>query len=219
MTKGIASWGWSTVPQKHMNGRVFWYTLPKVIGGGSTINAQLYNRGNKLDFDEWRQQGCEGWSYEDVLPYFLRAEGYPGAKDRYHNKDGPLGVGDPLATLPICEAFIRAGEELGIPHNHDFNGDKQDGLGYYQLTQRDARRSSVVTAYLKPAMARPNLTVRRDVFVSRIIVESGRATAVEVAGRDRQRTARGRPRDCRLLRRDRLAAAAACCPASAPPIT
>ena len=109
MTKGIASWGWSTVPQKHMQNRVLRFTQAKVIGGGSSINAQLYNRGNALDFNEWRQLGCEGWSYEDVLPYFKRAEDFERPADYYHSKGGPLGVSDPRSSLPICEAFFRRG--------------------------------------------------------------------------------------------------------------
>ncbi len=141
MTKGIASWGWSTVPQKHMNGRVLRFTQAKVIGGGSSINAQLYNRGNRLDFEEWRQKGCEGWSYEDVLPYFKRAEDFEGGADEFHGIGGPIGVSYPRSSLPICEAFIAAAGQLGIPHNKDMNGASQDGVGYYQVTQKNARRS------------------------------------------------------------------------------
>ncbi len=134
MTKGIASWGWSTVPQKHMNDRVLRFTQAKVIGGGSSINAQVYNRGNRLDFDEWRQSGCAGWSYDDVLPYFRRIEDCARPADGFHGAGGPLGVSDPVAPLPICEAYFKAAAELGIPRNHDFNGETQDGVGYYQLT-------------------------------------------------------------------------------------
>ncbi len=182
MTKGIASWGWSTVPQKHMRDRVFWYTQAKVLGGGSSINAQVYVRGNDRDYDLWAQSGCLGWSYRDVLPYFRRAEGNSRFDDAFHGKDGPLGVSDPLATLPICEAFFAAAGEAGIPRNPDFNGARQEGVGFYQVTQKHARRSSAVTAYLKPASARPNLTVRRDALILRLVVEKGRATGVEVAG-------------------------------------
>ena len=140
MTKGIASWGWSTVPQKHMQNRVLRFTQAKVIGGGSSINAQLYNRGNALDFNEWRQLGCEGWSYDDVLPYFKRSEDFERAADQFHSKGGPLGVSDPRSSMPICEAFFAAAGECGIPRNYDFNGASQDGIGYYQLTQKNARR-------------------------------------------------------------------------------
>jgi choline dehydrogenase-like flavoprotein len=180
MTKGIGSWGWSTVPQRHMSGRVFRYTQAKVIGGGSAINAQIYTRGNALDFDEWRQRGCEGWGYEDVLPYFRKAEDNDTFENRWHGKGGPLGVSQPRAPLPICEAYFAAAAALGIPRNHDLTGEKQDGVGYYQLTQRDARRSSAAMAYLAPSRSRQNLTVKTGAQVRRIVVEKGRARGVEL---------------------------------------
>lgn len=180
MTKGIASWGWSTVPQKHLKGRRIWFTQAKVIGGGSSINAQIYTRGNAKDYDDWvRDHGCTGWGYRDVLPYFKRAEGNERFNDVYHGMDGPLGVSMPRATLPICDAFIRAGQEFGMPYNPDFNGARQEGVGFYQLTQRDARRSSTAVAYLAPAERRSNLTVLTAAHVLRILVEKGRAVGVE----------------------------------------
>lgn len=181
MTKGIASWGWSSVPQKHMQDRVFWYTQAKVLGGGSTINAQIYVRGNAQDYDVWAQAGCTGWSYPDVLPYFKRAEGNSRLDDEFHSREGPLGVSDPRATLPICEAFFAAAGEAGLPRNPDFNGKQQEGVGFYQVTQRHSRRSSAATAYLKPALARTNLTVKRKALILRVLVEKGRATGVEIA--------------------------------------
>lgn len=181
MTKGIGSWGWSTVPQTHMKGRVLRYTQAKVIGGGSSINAQLYTRGNALDYDSWSSElGCEGWSYREVLPYFKRAEDNQRFADDYHGYGGPLGVSMPAAALPICDAYIRAGQELGIPYNPDFNGGRQAGVGFYQLTQRNRRRSSAATAYLAPIRNRRNLTVRLGAQVTRIVVENGRATGVEI---------------------------------------
>ncbi|ANL46455.1 glucose-methanol-choline oxidoreductase protein [Rhizobium phaseoli] len=186
MTKGVASWGWQTVPQKHMKGRVLRYTQAKVIGGGSSINAQLYTRGNAADYDLWASEdGCEGWDYRSILPYFKRAEDNQRFADDYHAYGGPLGVSMPAATLPICDAYIRAGQELGIPYNHDFNGRQQAGVGFYQLTQRNRRRSSASLAYLTPIRDRKNLTVRTGARVARIIVKAGRATGVEIA------TARG----------------------------
>ena len=180
MTKGIGSWGWQTVPQRHMNGMQIRYTQARVIGGGSAINAQIYTRGNALDYDEWRQMGCEGWSYEDVLPYFRKAEDNDTWDNRYHGKGGPLGVSKPRAPLPICEAYFAAAAELGIPRNDDMTGESQDGVGYYQLTQRNARRSSAAMAYLAPNRGRLNLTVRTGAQVKRIVVERGRATGVEM---------------------------------------
>lgn len=180
MTKGIGSWGWHTVPQKHMKDRVFRYTQAKVIGGGSAINAQIYTRGNARDYDEWRQMGCEGWGYEDVLPYFKKAEDNDTFDNRYHGKGGPLGVSKPRAPLPICDAYFEAAAELGIPFNDDLTGATQDGVGYYQLTQRNARRSSAAMAYLAPNRGRSNLTVKTGLQVRRIAVENGRATGLEL---------------------------------------
>jgi choline dehydrogenase-like flavoprotein len=184
MTRGIASWGWSTVPQKHMKDRVFWYTQAKVIGGGSSINAQIYTRGNASDYDGWaKEEGCEGWSYREVLPYFKRAENNQRYANDYHGYGGPLGVSNPIAPLPICEAYFQAAQEMGIPFNPDFNGASQEGVGYYQLTQKDAKRSSAAVAYLRPVADRRNLTVRTNLLVTRVVVESGRAVGVEVVDR------------------------------------
>jgi choline dehydrogenase-like flavoprotein len=181
MTKGIGSWGWRTVPQKHLKDRVLNYTQAKVIGGGSSINAQIYTRGNAADYDEWeRDEGAAGWSYRDVLPYFKRAENNQRYDNEFHAYGGPLGVSNPVSPLPICEAFFQAGQELGIPFNADFNGARQDGLGYYQLTQLHARRSSAAVAYLAPARARPNLTVALRTRALRIVVEAGRAVGLDV---------------------------------------
>ncbi|ANY84604.1 alanine-phosphoribitol ligase (plasmid) [Microvirga ossetica] len=185
MTKGIASWGWSTVPQRHLGGRVLRYTQAKVIGGGSSINAQVYTRGNRLDYDRWAQQGnCAGWSYADVLPYFKRAEDNQRYSDEFHGTGGPLGVSVPVNPLPISEAFIRAAQEYGIPYNADFNGATQDGIGHYQVTVRNARRSSAASAYLRPIRERANLTVRTGVAVKRIILEGRRAVGIELASAD-----------------------------------
>ncbi len=181
MTKGIASWGWSTVPQRHMQGREIWFTQAKVIGGGSTINAQIYTRGNARDYDAWADdEDCEGWSYREVLPYFRRAEANERFNDDFHGIDGPLGVSMPRATLPVCDAFIRAAQEYGIPYNPDFNGQRQSGAGFYQLTQKDARRSSTAVAYLHPVETRSNLTVATGTQVQRITLEKGRATGIEM---------------------------------------
>ena len=186
MTKGIASWGWSTVPQRHMKGRVFRYTQAKVIGGGSSINAQVYTRGNARDYDAWeREEGCAGWSYRDVLPYFKRAENNERYANDYHGYGGPLGVSNPIAPLPICEAYFRAGQEMGMPFNPDFNGASQEGVGYYQLTQKNARRSSAVVAYINPIRDRRNLTVRTGVMVT----QGGRRERPRGRRRDRRRPA------------------------------
>jgi choline dehydrogenase len=181
MTKGIASWGWSTVPQRHMQDRVFWYTQAKVIGGGSTINAQIYTRGNALDYDGWAQSGCKGWSYREVLPYFRKSEDNDSFKNETHGVGGPIGVSKPLALLPICHAYVKAAEQAGIPFNTDLAGADPAGMGYYQLTQKHARRSSAATGFLKPAMARKNLTVILSEMVHRIVVENARAIGIEIS--------------------------------------
>ncbi|MGH6775406.1 GMC family oxidoreductase [Brucella tritici] len=179
MTKGVASWGWETVPQKHLKNRVLRYTQAKVIGGGSSINAQIYTRGNATDYDLWaNEDGCTGWDYRSVLPYFKRAEDNQRFNDDYHSYGGPLGVSMPSAPLPICDAYIRAGQELGIPYNPDFNGREQAGVGFYQLTQRNRRRSSASLAYLAPIRDRRNLTVRINAPVRNIVLEKTRATGV-----------------------------------------
>ena len=183
MTKGIASWGWSTVPQKHLNGRVLRFTQAKIIGGGSTINAQLYTRGNAKDYDAWvSEAGAKGWSYREVLPYFIRAEDNECLVNAYHGYGGPLGVSYPVSPPPISFAFLRAAQEAGVPFNADFNGAVQEGIGHYQLTTRNAERSSAASAYLKPARGRPNLTVRLKTATMKVEVEKGRAVGVTVAG-------------------------------------
>ena len=184
MTKGIASWGWSTVPQRHMKGRVFRYTQAKVMGGGSSINAQIYTRGNARDYDAWeKEEGLSGWGYRDVLPYFMRAEDNQRFANDFHSDQGPLGVSNPISPLPICEAYFRAAQQMGIPFNPDFNGKTREGVGYYQLTQKNARRSSASVAYLRPVRDRKNLTVRSGVLVTRIVIERGRAIGVELVSK------------------------------------
>jgi choline dehydrogenase-like flavoprotein len=187
MTKGVASWGWHTVPQKHMKGRVLRYTQAKVIGGGSSINAQLYTRGNAEDYNAWgRDQNCGGWDYLSVLPYFKRAEDNQHLNDDYHSYGGPLGVSRPAATLPICDAYLRAGQEAGIPYNPDFNGRVQAGVGYYQLTQKHKRRSSASTAYLWPIRNRRNLTIVYNARATTLEMQGSRVSGVKAVVKERE---------------------------------
>lgn len=191
MTKGVASWGFETVPQKHLKNRVLRYTQAKVIGGGSSINAQIYTRGNAADYDLWAgEDGCTGWDYRHVLPYFKRAEDNQRFNDDYHSYGGLLGVSMPSAPLPICDAYIRAGQELGIPYNPDFNGREQAGVGFYQLTQRDRRRSSASLAYLAPIRDRKNLTVRMNAQVANIELEKTLVTGVTLMSGETLRAGR-----------------------------
>ena len=189
MTKGVASWGWHTVPQKHMNNRVLRYTQAKVIGGGSTINAQIYTRGNAEDYDSWgKGQNCGGWDYRNVLPYFKRAEDNEHLSDDYHSYGGPMGVSRPVSTLPICDAFLRAGQEMGIPFNPDFNGKTQAGVGYYQLTQRNRRRSSAAMAYLAPINERKNLSIIYNATTTSLEMKGARITGVKAIVGSRERS-------------------------------
>ena len=183
MTRGIGSWGRHTVPQKHLGQRVLRYTQARVLGGGSSINAQLYTRGAPADYDEWvSRDGAAGWSFAEVLPYFRRSENNQRFANAFHAYGGPLGVSNPASPLPICEAFFQAGQELGIPFNPDFNGATQEGLGYYQLTQLAARRSSAATGFLdREVRARTNLAISLRTRALRVVIEGGRACGAPAA--------------------------------------
>jgi len=172
------NWGYRTVPQKHLDNREMWYPQGKTLGGGSSINAMIYSRGQPEDYDGW---SVPGWSYEEVLPYFRKAEGNRRFADRYHGTDGPLAVSDPISPLPISAAFVRAAQQAGIPYNPDFNGATQEGVGYHQTTTRDGRRGSAAVSYLRPVRDRRNLTVVTRAMVHRILIENGRAIGIEYA--------------------------------------
>jgi len=173
------NWGYRTVPQTNLNGRDMWYPQGKTLGGGSSINAMIYTRGHRTDYDRWADSGAKGWAYEDVLPYFRKAEANARFANRYHGTEGPLAVSDPISPLKISAAFIKAAQEAGIPYNPDFNGAEQEGVGFHQTTTRDGRRGSASVSYLRPARDRKNLTVVTRAEVSRVILEKGRAVAVE----------------------------------------
>lgn len=176
------TWGYETVPQAGLNGKRVWYPQARVLGGGSSINAQLYTRGNRWDYDNWAAHGCTGWSYDAVLPYFRRAEDNSRYADDWHGQGGPLKVSD-VSPHPLTQAFARAAQQAGIPFNPDFNGAEQAGLGYYQVTNRDGRRSSASACYLAPVRDKPRLTVRTDAHVDRIELKGDRAVAVHCGGR------------------------------------
>ena len=154
----------------------------------------LYIRGNPLDYDAWRDAyGCPGWSYLDVLPYFRRAEDQQRGESRFHGTGGPLRVEDQRYEHPLSRAWLEAAVASGLPRNEDFNGARQDGVGHYQMTQRDVRRWSVADAYLRPAMQRPNLTVETNAHVTQVIIEGDRATGVRYVrdGATREASATG----------------------------
>jgi len=182
-------WGYETEPEPHLDGRRVPWPRGKVLGGSSSINGLVYIRGQKEDFDHWRQLGNPGWSYADVLPYFKRAEDQERGADDFHGTGGPLGVCDTKEKHALIEAYIAAGRELGIPFNPDFNGPSQEGGGYFQLTNRKGLRCSAARAYLKPAKRRPNLEIRTGALVRRITFEGRRATGVVFEQDGRERTA------------------------------
>lgn len=177
--KSHLDWGFQTVPQRHANDRGVHWPRGKVLGGSSSINAMIYIRGNPYDFDTWRDAyGCKGWGYADVLPYFLRAEDQQRGASEFHGAGGPLRVEDLRYKSPAVRAWVDAARAAGLPANRDFNGAAQDGVGFYQVTQRRGRRWSAVDAYLRPALTRPNLTVLTGAVATSLAVEHGRATGV-----------------------------------------
>ena len=183
-------WCYKADPDPGLNGRSLDWPRGKVLGGSSSINGLLYIRGQKEDFDYWRQLGNEGWSYEDVLPYFRRAEDQERGSDAFHGTGGPLAVSDMRMRSDVCEALIAAAEENGIPYNDDFNGARQEGAGYFQLTAKNGRRCSAATAYLKPIRSRRNLTVQTHALVERLLFDaddSHRVTGIAFrVGRERR---------------------------------
>ena len=174
------NWQFETVPQLHMNGRRLSTPRGKVLGGSSSINALVYIRGNAWDYDNWAALGCPGWAYDDVLPYFREVEDNALGAGPYHGAGGPLTVSNPESNNPAFAAFIEAGIEMGHPHNPDFNGQTQAGFGPFQLNIRDGRRWSAADAFLKPALSRPNLSVRTDAQVLGLSTEGTRVTGVKV---------------------------------------
>ena len=181
MTGGPLTWGYETAPLRHAGNRVAVYPQARVLGGGSSINAEIYTRGCPEDYDGWaRDLGCKGWGWKDLKPYFLKSEGNSRLGGSEHGVDGPLGVSDLTSPNRVSLGFVQGCMDFGMPFNADFNSGKQEGAGLYQTTIRDGKRSSTAVAYLRPAMKRPNLTVRTDLFVTRVVVEKGRATGIEV---------------------------------------
>lgn len=181
---GRVNWLYETEPQVHLNNRRISQPRGKVLGGSSSINGLVYIRGQQQDFDSWRGAGNPGWGWEDVLPYFIKAEDQARGADAWHGTGGPLAVSDQSEPHPLCDAFIAAAGQYGLPANPDFNGASQEGAGYYQTTTRRAVRCSSAKAYLKPARRRPNLVVITGAMVTRVLFEGTRATGVEWQGEE-----------------------------------
>jgi choline dehydrogenase len=171
-------WDYCTVPEPQCHGRRIPLPRGRVLGGSSSLNAMVYIRGNPRDYDDWR---VPGWSWADLLPYFLKAEDNERGASQWHGAGGPLPVSEQRSGNVISRAFVEAGVEAGLARNEDFNGPRQDGVGIYQVTQRGGRRASAAVAYLQPATERQNLTVMPYMLVQRLLFEGTRAVGVEAS--------------------------------------
>lgn len=187
------NWAFKTVPQKGLNGRCGYQPRGKVLGGSSSTNAMLYVRGNRWDYDRWAALGNAGWSYDEVLPYFRRAENNETHRDdRFHGTGGPFNVAELRSPSPINRAFLEAAALNGLPLNPDYNGAEQFGAFMYQMTQKNGERHSAAKGYITPNLSRPNLSVRTHAPSSRILFEGRRATGVActIGGVEKQMRAR-----------------------------
>lgn len=173
------NWGFSTVPQRELDNREMWYPQGRTLGGGTSINAMIYIRGQKQDYDAWAALGNKHWGYEQVLPFFRRAEANERLNDRYHGNCGAVSVTEQVQHNPLSKAFVRAAQELGVTFTADFNGASQEGVGWYDVTQKNARRHSAARAYLGSARSRRNLTVQTHALARKLMVRNGRAAGLE----------------------------------------
>ena len=175
------NWRFHTVPQEHLDNRRIWYPQGKTLGGSSSINAMIYIRGQREDYDHWAELGNDGWSYDDVLPYFVKSEDNSRIVDRFHGQGGPQAVSDQTNPHLLSTSFVRAAQAWGLPFNPDFNGDSMAGAGLYQVIYRAGQRRSQAAAFLHPALRRPNLTLKTAARAIRVLLDKGRAVGVEVA--------------------------------------
>jgi choline dehydrogenase len=173
-------WSYLTECEPGLDGRRRFLPRGRMLGGSSSMNAMIYIRGNRRDYDGWAAGGADGWSWQEVLPYFLRAEDFSDAASPWHSSGGPLTVSEGRSRHPLMDAYVTAAQEAGHPSTTDFNGPEQDGVGYYHLTQRGGLRCSTADAYLRPALSRPNLEVLTGVQCTRVLLDGDRATGVEV---------------------------------------
>jgi choline dehydrogenase len=172
-------WAYYTEEQPRLNNRKLYWPRGKVIGGSSSINAMIYIRGHRQDYDTWHDLGNKGWNFSGVLPYFKKGEDQERGASEFHGQGGPLSVADLRSVNPLSRAFVEAGVEIGMCRNEDFNSAEQDGVGFYQVTQKHGKRNSAAVAYLKPSLARPNLTVGTQSHTTRLLFEKTRAVGVE----------------------------------------
>jgi choline dehydrogenase len=177
--KSDVDYAYNTIASPTMKNREMFLPRGKTLGGSSSINAMIYIRGNRQDYEEWSKMGNQGWSYNEVLPYFKKSEHQEIFSNEFHGKEGPLYVTNRRYTNHLSEVFVRAGEELGYPRNSDFNGTSQEGFGFYQVTQKKGQRCSTAKAFLHPVAKRPNLRIITKASVGRIHFEAKRAIAVQ----------------------------------------
>jgi choline dehydrogenase len=182
------NWMFDSEPEKELNGRTLYQPRGKVLGGTSSINGMVYMRGTPTDYDGWRQKGCEGWGYDDVLPFFRKAEDQERGPSEFHGAGGPLHVSNPVRCA-LGDAMVQAAIEAGVPANDDFNGARQEGVGYYQTTTTNRRRWSSARAYLGPAKGRANLTISTQSHATRILFEGQKAIGVEYQTPEGKKTA------------------------------
>ncbi len=188
--KSECDWSYFTDPEPYLANRRLYWPRGKVLGGSTSINAMIYVRGHRWDYDRWAELGCRGWGYAEVLPFFKKAEDNSRGQSGYHAIGGPLAVSDLRSPNILSRAFVEAAAELGFPRNADFNGAEQEGFGFYQVTQKRGQRCSAADAYLKPAAGRPNLTVCTGAQATRVIIEKRRAVGVECMEDGRRRAYR-----------------------------
>jgi choline dehydrogenase len=184
------NWGYDTEPQEHLKGRQIHWPRGKVLGGSSTINGMVYIRGQSADYDGWRQDGCEGWSYEEVLPYFKRSEDHATLRDRFHGTGGPLTIERAPSGSVLDDAYIAACQAAGIKPTDDFNGAEFEGVGVHDFTMRRGRRHSTASAFLRPALKRPNLTVVTNARTTKLLFDGRKAVGVEYRWGERAHEAR-----------------------------
>ncbi|MGY4973517.1 GMC family oxidoreductase [Streptomyces nigrescens] len=173
-------WSYLSDCEPGLDGRRRFLPRGRMLGGSSSMNAMIYIRGNRRDYDAWAAAGAEQWGWDDVLPYFLRAEDFRGEASPWHATGGPLTVSEGRSRHPLMAAYVAASQEAGHPYTADFNGPEQDGVGYYHLTQRDGMRCSTAVAYLRPALERPNLEVLTGAQCTRVLFDGARASGVEL---------------------------------------
>ena len=190
MVHPVYNWRFETEPDPGMNGRRIYWPRGRCLGGSSSINGLIYIRGQHEDYDHWAGLGNDGWAWKDVLPYFRKLESNSRGASELHGADGPIACSDIRGRHELIEALIAGAGSLGVPRNDDFNGERQEGVGYYQLFTRKGWRSSTAVAYLKPARGRPNLRVQTDAHATRVLFEGTRATGVEYRQHGRLEVAR-----------------------------